>query len=110
MAETSNIDVEHLTRQREWSERTFGPGIRRGVVDHIRKELREVEDSDLCDLEEWVDVIILAFDGAWRMGASPEEIIAAVKAKQTKNEGRSWPDWRLAGTDHAIEHTAEATA
>lgn len=34
----------HLQRQREWSEGTFGPGMRTaGVCDHIRKELCEVE-------------------------------------------------------------------
>ena len=32
--------LEHLRRQREWSESTFGPGNRtQGVLDHIRKEL-----------------------------------------------------------------------
>ena len=42
----------HLQNQREWSERTFGPGERSaGVVDHIRKELCEIEAAPL-DLEE----------------------------------------------------------
>lgn len=36
--------IEHLRRQHEWSERTFGPGQRAaGVLDHIRKELKEIE-------------------------------------------------------------------
>lgn len=36
--------VQHLYRQRDFSERTFGPGTRtQGVLDHIRKELREIE-------------------------------------------------------------------
>jgi hypothetical protein len=94
----------HLQRQREWSERTFGPGARTaGVCDHIRKELIEVE-ADPTDPQEWVDVIILALDGAWRCGWSPEQIIAGIVAKQTKNEGRRWPDWRTAPQDKAIEH------
>lgn len=94
----------HLQRQREWSERTFGPGSRaKGVVDHIRKELREIE-ADPTDLSEWIDVAILALDGAWRSGATPEQIIAALVAKQTRNEGRTWPDWRTADPDKAIEH------
>ncbi|OZI64917.1 hypothetical protein CAL20_02745 [Bordetella genomosp. 4] len=94
----------HLDRQREWSGRTFGPGSRaKGVVDHIRKELREIE-SDPGDLREWVDVIILALDGAWRSGATPQEIIDAIVAKQTKNEGRAWPDWRTMDPNKAIEH------
>lgn len=96
--------VEHLQRQHEWSERTFGPGHRTaGVIDHIRKELVEIEVSPL-DLSEWIDVAILALDGAWRAGYSPEEIAAALTAKQAKNEARTWPDWRTAPTDKAIEH------
>lgn len=100
--------VRHLTRQRAWSEQTFGPGSRAaGVVDHIRKELREIE-ADPADLSEWVDVIILACDGAWRAGHSPEQIASAIVAKQTRNEGRQWPDWRTAPPDKAIEHVKAA--
>lgn len=96
--------VSHLQRQREWSGRTFGPGSRaQGVVDHIRKELTEIE-ADPGDLKEWIDVVILALDGAWRSGAQPHEIVQALVAKQTKNEGRVWPDWRTADPNKAIEH------
>jgi hypothetical protein len=98
------IDAAHLGRQRAWSERTFGPGPRTlGVIDHIRKELTEIEASPY-DLSEWVDVVILALDGAWRAGYGPQEIIDAVVAKQTLNEARRWPDWRSASPDQAIEH------
>lgn len=96
--------VTHLHRQIAFSERTFGPGIRtEGVCDHIRKELLEIE-ADPTDVKEWVDVIILAMDGAWRSGHTPEQIVAAILAKQTKNEGRTWPDWRTADPGKAIEH------
>lgn len=99
-----SIDAAHLAHQREWSERTFGPGPRtKGVVDHIRKELKEIED-DPSDLREWVDVVILALDGAWRAGWQPQEIIDAIKAKQARNEARTWPDWRTMSADQAIEH------
>lgn len=108
--------VQHLRRQADFSLRTFGPGERTdGVCDHIRKELFEVQ-SDACTgapaLGEWIDVIILAFDGAWRTGATPEQIVAALVAKQTKNEGRKWPDWRTQDPNKAIEHdrTADAVA
>ncbi|HBP0273733.1 TPA: DUF550 domain-containing protein [Pseudomonas aeruginosa] len=94
----------HLERQRRFSERTFGPGSRAaGVIDHIRKELREIEEAP-GDLAEWIDVVILALDGAWRTGATPAQIIDALVAKQTKNEARTWPDWRSAPSDKAIEH------
>jgi hypothetical protein len=98
------IDAQHLTLQRAWSERTFGPGPRtKGVLDHIRKELKEIEDDPL-DVKEWVDVVILALDGAWRAGWEPQAIIDAIKAKQVKNEARTWPDWRTMSEDQAIEH------
>lgn len=100
--------VTHLARQAEFSARTFGPGARvAGVCDHIRKELIEVETSG-GDLKEWVDVIILGLDGAWRSGATPKQIIAAIVAKQAKNEARTWPDWRTVDPNKAIEHQRNA--
>lgn len=96
--------VAHLHRQRAFSERTFGPGSRaNGVLDHIAKELREIA-AHPENLEEWIDVVLLALDGAWRAGYTPEAIAAALAAKQAKNEQRTWPDWRTAAPDRAIEH------
>lgn len=96
--------VAHLHRQREFSLRTFGPGERAaGVLDHIRKELVEIE-ADPKDIIEWVDVILLALDGAWRSGHTPEEIAQAITDKPSRNEARQWPDWRTAEPGMAIEH------
>lgn len=96
--------VAHLRRQQAFSERTFGPGPRTaGIVDHIRRELHEIEAAPL-DLSEWIDVVILALDGAWRAGHAADEIAAALVAKQAKNERRAWPDWRTHPADKAIEH------
>lgn len=96
--------MRHIQRAMEFSLRTFGPGHRsKGVVDHIRKELLEIEAAPL-DLEEWIDVWMLALDGAWRTGATPQQIINQILAKQKKNEGRKWPDWRTADRDKGIEH------
>lgn len=75
--------VAHLERQRAFSVRTFGPGARTaGVLDHIRKELREIE-AEPADLSEWIDVVLLAFDGAWRAGHEPAAIAAALVALLT---------------------------
>lgn len=99
--------VAHLHRQREFSARTFGPGARTaGVLDHIRKELAEIEAKP-ADLTEWVDVVLLALDGAWRAGHSPEDIALAIAEKQMKNEARKWPDWRTAEPGKAIEHVRD---
>ena len=97
------IDRDYIARQREWSHRTFGPGHRtQGIVEHIGKELQEIGWSPY-DIMEWVDVIILALDGAWRSGYEPEEILSALHEKQAINFARQWPDWR-GNEDRAIEH------
>jgi hypothetical protein len=96
--------IAHLHRQRAFSQRTFGPGARTaGVLDHIRKEITEIEAYP-GDLSEWVDVVLLALDGAWRHGHSPEQIAQAIADKQARNEQRQWPDWRTQPEGKAIEH------
>lgn len=99
--------ISHIERAKAFSERTFGPGARTaGVIAHIRKELAEIEAAP-ADLSEWIDVVILALDGAWRTGFSAEQIVAALAAKQSKNEARKWPDWRTAPADGPIEHVRD---
>lgn len=95
--------INHILRQREWSRKTFGPGYsKERIIDHIKKELVEVQESG--DLSEWVDVILLAIDGAWRTGASPREICDGLFDKLQINERRQWPDWKTADQGRAIEH------
>lgn len=93
-----------LTHQKNWSVATFGPGERtEGVIDHIGKELQEIKE-DPQDLKEWIDVVILAFDGALRVGYTPEQIAHALNNKTQENYRRKWPDWRTAPKGKAIEH------
>lgn len=110
---------QHLLRQMAFSHATYGPGERTArVIDHIKKELKEVEDSD-GEAAEWVDVVILALDGLTRRlaycagdgaqrAASPESVAETacnmIIGKQGRNEGRIWPDWRAADPNKAIEH------
>lgn len=88
-----------------WSLATFGPANRyKGVVAHIRKELCEIEENP-ADLEEWIDVVILAMDGAWRAaGADGAAFVTALRAKDLKNRLRKWPDWRHVAIDDSFEH------
>lgn len=101
--------IDHVRKQREFSLRTFGPPQRTqearmaGPIGHIRKELEELEKEPF-KLDEWMDVIILAMDGAWRSGHTPEEIGRALLAKQEKNERRKWPDWTTMTPGTPIEH------
>ena len=110
---------QHLIRQMAFSHATFGPGERReGVIDHIRKELVEVEQAH-GDAAEWVDVVILALDGLTRrlaycnVGRTDPELMAEticnmIAQKQSRNEARTWPDWRTAPAGKAIEHDRDA--
>lgn len=94
-----------IRRQSEWSIRTFGPGDRLyGVVEHIKKELKEIEDTLGKDPKEWIDVMILAVDGAQRSGFSPGNILRTYLAKMEENYKRQWPDWRDFSENQAIEH------
>jgi hypothetical protein len=105
-----------LTAAREFSFKTFGPASSRppvsdptlGVRNHIRRELDEVNRAP-HDLEEWMDVAILAFDGAFRAGYTPLQIASALTAKYHKNTLRKWPDWRTAAPGSPIEHVKETT-
>lgn len=96
--------VAYIKRQWAWSAETFGPALRtRGIIQHITKELCEIEAKP-HDLSEWVDVIILAMDGFWRHGGKPEDLLPAMQAKQDKNFARQWPDWRTMPEGQAIKH------
>ena len=118
-----NDFVEYLARQVAVSRCNFGPNERTsGVIDHIKKELKEVEAEDTPEgrAKEWNDVVILALDGATRAMREAirargtleptaddiaREVVLAIKQKQQgKNELRDWPDWRTVPEDKAIEH------
>lgn len=91
-----------LAAQAKWSASVFGPGPRtEGNCRHIEKELAEVR-ANPTDLYEWIDIAMLAFDGAWRAGHSPAEIEAAYRAKLSKNIARIWPEPN--GQDAPVEH------
>lgn len=111
---------QHLIRQMAFSHSTFGPGERtEGVIDHIRKELIEVEQAN-GESSEWVDVVILALDGLTRRLAystsdggrqDPNRVAQMacnmIEGKQSRNESREWPDWRTANQSKAIEHVRD---
>jgi hypothetical protein len=104
LANEAGLDAAFMRRLIEFSQGAFGPAERtKGLLDHLRKELKEVE-ADPHDIDEWVDVVILGLDGAWRHGGRPQEILDRIVAKLAKNEARTWPDWRTASEDEAIEH------
>jgi hypothetical protein len=110
------IGSEDIDAQVHWSRRTFGPGKReQGIIDHIKKELKEIEQAETEEekFEEWIDIIILGIDGAWRAVGDGYgsfkglKIIKGYLAKMDKNMNkRKWPDWRTAPDPQGqpIEH------
>ncbi|KKM77688.1 hypothetical protein LCGC14_1367400, partial [marine sediment metagenome] len=103
--EVASFDlVAFLQRHGAFTEAKFGPGRRTtGITNHIRKELAEIEAAP-TDLVEWIDVILLALDGARRAGHTPKDVVSALVAKQVTNEGREWPDWRATTDGTVMEH------
>ena len=88
------MDLDNwMIKQKLFSEKTFGPGARvEGLLKHIEKEVEEVRKKPQ-DIYEWIDIAILALDGAWRAGYTPEQVSSALKAKQKENiYRRRWPD------------------
>jgi hypothetical protein len=97
----------YLVRQHLWALKVFGQGQRdSGLTKHIRKELDEILNSP-GDIEEWIDVVILAFEGALRNAKSVnpvEEVIDCLQMKQDKNIARTWPDLVSQNHEEPIEH------
>ena len=81
---------EFVARHAEWTEATFGPGLRtKGITNHIRKELIEIENEP-TKLEEWIDVILLALDGARRTGANGSAILDEIERKHALVKTRTY--------------------
>jgi len=79
--------IRHLHK---WAVKMFGEGPRvEPVLKHIESELAEIRGNP-TDIMEWVDVIMLAMDGACRAGHSPKEISDALQAKLVLNRIREW--------------------
>jgi len=97
--------VNFIERKRGHSRAAYGEQSTLGVIDHCAKELDELRAAP-NDLEEWVDLILLALDGAWRTGADPETICLGLEVKLARNEARQWP--RPASRDLAVEHDRHA--
>lgn len=92
---------EVIARQHEWSQRTFGTHTdTEGNCKHIEKELVEVR-ANPGDVFEWVDIAMLAVDGALRNGFTPEQIIDAYANKVAINLTR---EWAKGGPGEPIEH------
>jgi len=100
--------IEYIKDHISLSKKVFGDNTFRtgrshkGLIEHIKKELDEI-DQDPTDLYEWIDVIILAIDGAWRAGFTAEDVDLALFRKQTVNFNRIYPEHDKSGKE-PVEH------
>jgi hypothetical protein len=103
----SSIET-YLARHWAWSLGAFGPGRQTaGILEHLGKEIAEISAKP-DDLTEWVDVMILAFDGYLRHGGTVEGLMRDLEAKQAENFARRWPP--AGDGEHAVEHLRDDEA
>lgn len=123
----SAVDMlDFWKRLQEWSKETFGPkehrgptgpikhlikeaagellGIPREKVDQLLSSAKPIDFINVEVHEEIVDLLFLVFDASWRSGLSYSKLSSMAKEKLKENIERSWPDWRQADPNHAIEH------
>jgi len=92
---------DFIDRYTLWSQQAIGPGQRtEGVLRHIEKEVQEVRENP-DDLEEWIDLINLAIDGATRRGFSSKDIIKGLLDKFMKLQDRKF---NQVSEDQPCEH------
>lgn len=110
-----------LRNQQKWSTETFGPYTEartQGILDHARKEIEEIA-AEPNDVEEWIDLMILAIDGALAAATLryPAGHYQAEKAvdlvewtrdqKMEKNIRRNWPAQADQVPGLAVEHISD---
>lgn len=94
---------EVLRMHQEWSRDTFGPTPRTvGITKHIEKECEEIRAVP-HDREEWIDILILAWDGYWRAGGSTQGLTEDLRQKVLKIFQRRYPPGPYSD-DELIEH------
>lgn len=67
----------------------------------------EAVASDPTDIKGWARLVSYSVGGFLNAGGKQTDILPMLFAKQEKNFGRNWPDWRTAPKDKAIEHVRD---
>lgn len=75
----SFVLLHYIQRQNDWSARVFPNKTVHSITSHIRKEIKQELQPHPQDLIEWIDVVILAFDGAYTDGFTPQQIVRALE-------------------------------
>lgn len=79
-----------------WAEKTFPDQTVEGKLNHLRKEIDELDVEVLNDMfsdnakEELADCFILLFSVGYRMGLTLEDLITEMNKKLEINKKRKW--------------------
>jgi hypothetical protein len=95
------ITLNHRFEQAAQGESRNGSPLE--VLPLIRANMERVR-QDPSDLEAWLNITALAFEGGRRTGANAAELLETLAAKFARNQSRVWPDWRGRPVDRPIEH------
>lgn len=92
--------------QGTWSNKVFGPEIKRGPVGplkHLEKEAKEAygETDKTKQQEEIIDCFFLVIDAARRAGLTPETFFYCAFWKLEINKNRQW---HKTSSDEPVEH------
>jgi hypothetical protein len=91
-------------QQAAWSVATFGTSEERGPIGPLKHLAKEVQEciAKPTDLEEYADLLFLAFDATRRAGFTYDDLRDAAFRKLAKNKARVWP--KPTAGDQPIEH------
>lgn len=90
---------------KRWSEKEFGSQRLRGIIAHLRREVRELENNPR-NLEEFADCQMLLMDALTQAGYNMDELKGAVDCKLEINKKRNWKE---PNEDGSVEHESTPT-
>ena len=90
----TGLDLISLEADRvAWSRQTFPDATAMGCLEHVRKEITEIEEAlrqGLPVAVEYADAIMLLLDSAARAGIDCRQVLQAYKDKIEVNKKRNW--------------------
>lgn len=99
----------HLTRQAAFSRATFGPGPRtKGVIDHVEKELREVEKAYEVRTRTVITGTYTSLESMQLVESTREEPIEVDPKDRHEDAAEEWTDVAILGLDGLLRAISAA--